>query len=113
MDLKTNTPICNSYVSAMRAMGHSTEFDNTGQVNTLNGGSTDMGILHHEPVQQSLIIRRKHLLRCPWVPRNLRHRGRRRQSHSSIHRRRRLGRFVSAESRLRSGDGCCRLPGSD
>lgn len=43
-DLKTNTPICDSYVSAMRAMGHSTVFDNTGQINTLNGGSTDMGI---------------------------------------------------------------------
>lgn len=42
-DLKTNTPICESYVSAMHAMGHKTQFDNTGQVNALAGGSTDMG----------------------------------------------------------------------
>ncbi|RJE26097.1 amidohydrolase [Aspergillus sclerotialis] len=42
-DLKTNTPICDSYVSAMRAMGHITEFDNSGQTSGLAGGSTDMG----------------------------------------------------------------------
>lgn len=43
-DLKTNTPICDSYVSAMRAMGHITQFDNSGQTSGLAGGSTDMGI---------------------------------------------------------------------
>jgi hypothetical protein len=43
-DLKTNRPICQSFVSAMRAMGHHTVYDNAGQPNTLGGGSTDMGM---------------------------------------------------------------------
>ncbi|KAI9933992.1 hypothetical protein MW887_005064 [Aspergillus wentii] len=42
-DLKANVPICESYVSAMRAMGHKTAFDNTGLVGQLTGASTDMG----------------------------------------------------------------------
>ncbi|KAL5362993.1 hypothetical protein BJX96DRAFT_177677 [Aspergillus floccosus] len=42
-DLKTNTPICDSYVSAMRVMGHHVVFDNTGKDSLLGGGSTDMG----------------------------------------------------------------------
>ncbi|KAJ5691298.1 hypothetical protein N7488_012033 [Penicillium malachiteum] len=42
-DLKSNTPICESYVSAMRAMGHHTLLDNSGQKGALAGASTDMG----------------------------------------------------------------------
>ncbi|KAA8643333.1 hypothetical protein EYZ11_000875 [Aspergillus tanneri] len=43
-DLKTNTPICENYVSAMRVMGHHTTFDNTGKGDErFGGGSTDMG----------------------------------------------------------------------
>lgn len=42
-DMKINTPICDSYVSAMNAMGHNTIFDAVGQVGGLSGGSTDMG----------------------------------------------------------------------
>lgn len=42
-DMKINKPICDSYVSAMNAMGHSTIFDAVGQVGGLSGGSTDMG----------------------------------------------------------------------
>jgi hypothetical protein len=41
--MKINKPICDSYVSAMNAMGHSTIFDAAGQVGGLSGGSTDMG----------------------------------------------------------------------
>lgn len=43
-DLKTNVPICESYVSAMRAMGHHTLFDNSEQKGALAGASTDMGL---------------------------------------------------------------------
>lgn len=43
-DLKTNTPICESFVSAMRVMGHHTLFDNSGKDSLLGGGSTDMGL---------------------------------------------------------------------
>jgi amidohydrolase len=42
-DLKTNVPICESYVSAMRSMGYHTIFDNSDQKGALAGGSTDMG----------------------------------------------------------------------
>ncbi|KAF5862947.1 hypothetical protein ETB97_010989 [Aspergillus alliaceus] len=42
-DLKTNTPICENYVTAMRAMGHHTLFDNLGKSGILAGASTDMG----------------------------------------------------------------------
>lgn len=42
-DLKSNTPICESYVSAMRAMGHHTLLDNSEQKGALAGASTDMG----------------------------------------------------------------------
>ncbi|KAF7158062.1 hypothetical protein CNMCM5623_002574 [Aspergillus felis] len=42
-DLKTNRPICQSFVSVMRAMGHHALYDNAGQPNALGGGSTDMG----------------------------------------------------------------------
>ncbi|KAJ5576580.1 hypothetical protein N7535_003506 [Penicillium sp. DV-2018c] len=42
-DLKTNMPICESYVTAMQAMGHQTVLDDSGQKNALAGGSTDMG----------------------------------------------------------------------
>ena len=45
MDIKTNTPICDSYVSAMQSMGYSTQFDNSGVNSALSGGSTDMGML--------------------------------------------------------------------
>lgn len=45
-DLKTNVPICDSYVSAMRAMGYHTIFDNSEQKGALAGGSTDMGSLN-------------------------------------------------------------------
>lgn len=41
--MKINKPICDSYVSAMNAMGHNTIFDAVGQVGGLSGGSTDMG----------------------------------------------------------------------
>lgn len=42
-DLKTNNPICESYVAVMRAMGHLTLFDNTGQKSAITGASTDQG----------------------------------------------------------------------
>jgi amidohydrolase len=42
-DLKANMPICESYVSAMRAMGNHTLLDNSEQKGALAGGSTDMG----------------------------------------------------------------------
>ncbi|KAJ5462357.1 hypothetical protein N7530_010562 [Penicillium desertorum] len=42
-DLKTNLPICENYVSIMRALGHHTLLDNSGQKSTLAGASTDMG----------------------------------------------------------------------
>ncbi|KAJ5113599.1 hypothetical protein N7456_002133 [Penicillium angulare] len=42
-DLKSNMPICESYVSAMRAMGHHTLLDNSQQKSALAGASTDMG----------------------------------------------------------------------
>lgn len=42
-DMKDNKPICDSYVSAMNAMGHSTILDAAGQEGGLSGGSTDMG----------------------------------------------------------------------
>jgi hypothetical protein len=42
-DMKINKPICDSYVSAMNAMGYSTIFDAAGQEGGLSGGSTDMG----------------------------------------------------------------------
>ncbi|RAL08367.1 M20 family metallopeptidase [Aspergillus homomorphus CBS 101889] len=42
-DLKTNIPICESYVAAMRAMGHLTLFDNSGQKSAITGASTDQG----------------------------------------------------------------------
>ncbi|KAJ5348498.1 hypothetical protein MYU51_016841 [Penicillium brevicompactum] len=42
-DLKTNMPICESYVSVMRALGHHTLLDNSTQKSTLAGASTDMG----------------------------------------------------------------------
>ncbi|KAL2803129.1 hypothetical protein BJX63DRAFT_412971 [Aspergillus granulosus] len=41
-DLKTNTPICESYVSALRAMGHQAVFTVPAQEKS-GGGSTDMG----------------------------------------------------------------------
>ncbi|KAJ5599350.1 hypothetical protein N7450_000417 [Penicillium hetheringtonii] len=47
-DLKTNLPICESYVSAMRAMGHHTLLDNSEQKGGLSGGSTDMGNVSYE-----------------------------------------------------------------
>lgn len=43
-DLKTNNPICESYVSVMRAMGHHTVMNNAGQSGKLTGASTDMGM---------------------------------------------------------------------
>ena len=45
-DIKSNTPICDSYVSAMRAMGHHTLFDNSSVQGALSGASTDMGSSH-------------------------------------------------------------------
>lgn len=53
-DLKSNMPICESYVSAMRAMGHHTLLDNSEQKGALAGASTDMGecqvvFLVHKP----------------------------------------------------------------
>ncbi|KAJ5637597.1 hypothetical protein N7490_007476 [Penicillium lividum] len=42
-DLKSNMPICESYVTAMRAMGHHTLLDNSEQKSSLAGASTDMG----------------------------------------------------------------------
>ncbi|KAJ5151959.1 hypothetical protein N7492_010254 [Penicillium capsulatum] len=42
-DLKSNIPICESYVSAMRAMGHHTLLDNSCVKSVLDGASTDMG----------------------------------------------------------------------
>ncbi|KAJ5520947.1 hypothetical protein N7463_001400 [Penicillium fimorum] len=42
-DLKTNLPICESYVSVMRALGHHTLLDNSTLKGTLAGASTDMG----------------------------------------------------------------------
>jgi hypothetical protein len=47
--MKINKPICDSYVSAMNAMGHSTIFDAAGQQGGLSGGSTDMGGLQRSP----------------------------------------------------------------
>ncbi|KAJ6025931.1 hypothetical protein N7444_013610 [Penicillium canescens] len=47
-DMKINKPICDSYVSAMNAMGHSTIFDAAGQEGGLSGGSTDMGNVSYE-----------------------------------------------------------------
>lgn len=43
--MKDNKPICESYVSAMNAMRHSTIYDAVGQEGGLSGGSTDMGEL--------------------------------------------------------------------
>ena len=48
MDMKINRPICDSYTTAMNAMGHSTIFDAAGQKGGLSGGSTDMGRLNHD-----------------------------------------------------------------
>ncbi|PYH48133.1 M20 family metallopeptidase [Aspergillus saccharolyticus JOP 1030-1] len=42
-DLKTNNPICESYVAVMRAMGHLALFDNTGLKGSITGASTDQG----------------------------------------------------------------------
>ncbi|KAJ5630797.1 uncharacterized protein N7484_010897 [Penicillium longicatenatum] len=42
-DLKSNMPICENYVSAMRAMGHHTLLDNSEIKGALAGASTDMG----------------------------------------------------------------------
>jgi hypothetical protein len=42
-DMKINKPICDSYVSAMNAIGYSAIFDAAGQEGGLSGGSTDMG----------------------------------------------------------------------
>ena len=46
-DLKTNNPICESYVSVMRSMGHHTVMNNAGQSGKLTGASTDMGTSTH------------------------------------------------------------------
>jgi hypothetical protein len=43
-DLKSNWPICESYTSAMRAMGYHTLLDNSGEKSALAGASTDMGM---------------------------------------------------------------------
>jgi hypothetical protein len=43
-DMKSNWPICESYVSAMRAMGYHTLLDNSGEKSSLAGASTDMGM---------------------------------------------------------------------
>ncbi|KAJ5893932.1 hypothetical protein N7495_005623 [Penicillium taxi] len=42
-DVKSNRPICESYLSAMRAMGHHTLIDNSTVKGVLSGASTDMG----------------------------------------------------------------------
>jgi hypothetical protein len=55
-DLKTNVPICESYVAAMRAMGHRTVLDDSGQRNALAGGSTDMGVYHLPKLYSTLLI---------------------------------------------------------
>ncbi|KAF9251037.1 hypothetical protein DTO027I6_1664 [Penicillium roqueforti] len=47
-DMKSNKPICDSYVSAMNAMGHKTIFDAAQQAGGLSGGSTDMGNVSYE-----------------------------------------------------------------
>ncbi|KAJ5379213.1 hypothetical protein N7509_012332 [Penicillium cosmopolitanum] len=47
-DLKTNVPICESYVSAMRSMGYHTIFDNSEEKGGLAGGSTDMGNVSYQ-----------------------------------------------------------------
>ncbi|KAJ5771080.1 uncharacterized protein N7511_003131 [Penicillium nucicola] len=47
-DMKINKPICDSYVSAMTAMGHRTIFDAAGQSGGMSGGSTDMGNVSYE-----------------------------------------------------------------
>ena len=47
-DMKVNRPICESYVKAMNAMGHSTIYDAVGQKGGLSGGSTDMGNVSYE-----------------------------------------------------------------
>ncbi|OJJ48601.1 hypothetical protein ASPZODRAFT_150796 [Penicilliopsis zonata CBS 506.65] len=47
-DLRSNVPICESYVDTMRAMGHLTLFDNTGLKSSLSGASTDMGNVSYE-----------------------------------------------------------------
>jgi hypothetical protein len=59
-DLKSNLPICESYVAAMRAMGHHTLLDNSTQKSTLAGASTDMGA-HQEAslIIQSLLTNRQ------------------------------------------------------
>ncbi|KAJ5698513.1 hypothetical protein N7462_000518 [Penicillium macrosclerotiorum] len=46
-DLKSNVPICENYVSAMRAMGYHTLLDNSEQKGALAGASTDMGNLSY------------------------------------------------------------------
>ncbi|KAJ5715575.1 uncharacterized protein N7483_012756 [Penicillium malachiteum] len=47
-DMKYNKPICESYTSAMNAMGYSTIYDAAGQEGGLSGGSTDMGNVSYE-----------------------------------------------------------------
>jgi hypothetical protein len=44
MDLKSNKPICENYVSAMRSMGHMALFDSFGNKSRPSGASTDMGM---------------------------------------------------------------------
>ncbi|CEJ61629.1 hypothetical protein PMG11_10157 [Penicillium brasilianum] len=48
MDMRDNRPICESYMIAMNAMGHSTIYDAAGQEGGLSGGSTDMGNVSYE-----------------------------------------------------------------
>ncbi|KAJ6153583.1 hypothetical protein N7470_006542 [Penicillium chermesinum] len=47
-DMKANAPICESYTSAMNAMGYTTILDAVGQEGGLSGGSTDMGNVSYE-----------------------------------------------------------------
>ncbi|KAJ5537569.1 hypothetical protein N7494_007048 [Penicillium frequentans] len=48
LDMKVNKPICDSYTSAMNAMGYKTISDAAGQEGGLSGGSTDMGNVSYE-----------------------------------------------------------------
>lgn len=89
-DLKTNTPICQNYVSAMRVMGHHTVFDNTGKGDErFGGGSTDMGMSMSHLMLNFCMLELTQSRKCvvcgARLPRDVRHPGRRRQPHASVH----------------------------
>lgn len=94
-DLKTNVPICESYVSVMRAMGHHTLLDDSEQRSTLAGASTDMGMYGlFEIGRVANSPDRQCFLRRSWLPRSIHCSGGWCQPHTSVHQWRWIGRVV-------------------